>query len=92
MTDQDRKDLQEFRELYAELSERGKDNINNELFNAMLNRSKQPRAIFTALAAMGGQIEDHEYHHSVLFGREMEGRSLDVVCRSAMRREKEMHD
>lgn len=51
MSDQDRKDLQAFRALYAALSEGGKAKTNNELFNAMLNRGKHPRRVFGALAA-----------------------------------------
>lgn len=51
MSDQDHKDLQEFRVLYAALSEGGKAKTNNELFNAMLNGCKHPRKVFGTLAA-----------------------------------------
>lgn len=50
MTDQDRKDLQEFRVLYAALSEGGKAKTNNELFNAMLNGCKHLRKVLDAPA------------------------------------------
>ena len=51
MIEPDRKDLQEFRAPYADLSEPGKTKTNNELFNLMLNKCKQPRRVCEALAA-----------------------------------------
>lgn len=50
MTYQDRKDLREFRALYAALSRDGKAATNNKLFNAALNGCKHPRKVFDTLA------------------------------------------